>query len=390
MGRLDDLNRTERYFTSTLLGGLLLHNKLEGTREFLNWLGRNKALRLIPTGGHGDNISWQESYILPEHIEVTTELNIKREIGHYGETLEGLDLADLSQKQNVPDVVIVYGEVLIVIEGKFFVKGQGSAMIDSQLNLQKEEMTIMVDYLNPEIRYTCHIFLGPDDSLDLSNCDLSITWKDIEEFSTKLLGNKHYITERLRNANKRYAKYNTPSTGDRLNYNAKCSFMQIIELCREEGDNIRVGFHGGERVLIQTGYQSLLNRKFKWDYTENSIGKKNLKNWLPGNLFLLRIEELSKNKQSPTLNEPIIPKQISKNYHDKTNLNGILSLCAKHGDNLLIGFSGGLNAMINTPKSKLDTRMYKYDFVENSTGKKTNSNWINGNEFMRLLREYFS
>ncbi len=42
MKRLDDINRTERYFTSTLLGGLLLHNKLDGTRKFLNWLGIKK------------------------------------------------------------------------------------------------------------------------------------------------------------------------------------------------------------------------------------------------------------------------------------------------------------------------------------------------------------
>lgn len=386
MNRLDDLNRTERYFTSTLLGGLLLHNELDGTRNFLNWLGRNKHLKFFPVTD--SNIkTWENSDKIPENIEVVTELNIKREIGHYGETLDDLDLSELSSKQNVPDVVIVYGKFLIVIEGKFFVKGQNQSMIENQLQMQKEEISVIVDYLKPQIEYVSHIFLGPQNMEGMQNCDLCLTWKDIEDFSAELLGKEHYITTRLKNANMRYAEYNVSFSGDRVNYSSSCSYDQIKELCRKEGNNIRVGFQGGERALIEADYYNLLSRKFKWDYTENSIGKKNLRNWLPGNLFLLRLEELEQNKRPAlgrikSVNQPV----SRKNYAGKTYLQGIITLTAEHGDDLLIGFSGGINALRNTPRTKLETRQYKYDFVGNRTGKKVSSNWLRGIEFMGVVK----
>lgn len=392
MNRLDDLNRTERYFTSTLLGGLLLYNNLEGVREFLNWLGRAQSLKLYPIIG-GDSISWQASEILPEHVEIITELNIKRELGHYGKKLKDKELSGLSPKQNVPDVVIVYDQALIVIEGKFFVRNQGSSFIDNQLALQKEEIALMVNYLNPEIEYTCHIFLGPENSCHLSNCDLAITWKDIEDFSREWVGGNHYITHRLKNARERYNQYNASvSDADRINYKAINSLAEVKKLCREYGSAIWVGYQGGEKELIHNDYHTLLHRKFKWDYRDDPTGKKVLQNWIPGDLFLMRSNELelASGKTSGSASERASNNGQSKNYFDKTNFNGIISLCSEHGDNLIIGINGGANVMINTPRDKLENRWYKYDFKDRALGKKKASNWLSASEFMRILREYFS
>ena len=44
MKRIDDLNRTERYFTSTLLPALLFTDNLNGVIKFLNWLTETKKL----------------------------------------------------------------------------------------------------------------------------------------------------------------------------------------------------------------------------------------------------------------------------------------------------------------------------------------------------------
>jgi hypothetical protein len=387
MNRLDDLNRTERYFTSTLLGGLLLYNELDGTRQLLNWLRQHKEFNFTSTKGE-DVVKWQETEKLPEHIEVVTELNIKREIGHYGETLAEIDLAELSSKQNVPDVVIVYGKYLIVIEGKFFVKGQSQFMIETQLQMQKEEIVVMVDYLKPQIEYVCHIFLGPQNMEGMQNCELCLTWKDIEEFSAELLGQDHYITIRLKNANQRYAECNVSFSGERINYSSSCSYDQIKELCGQEGNKIRVGFQGGEKALIVADHYHLLVRKFKWDYTENSIGKKNLKNWLPGSLFLTRLEEIERTRSPrPDRIQSMPQEQSRRNYSGKTDLHGIISLIAEHGDDLFIGFTGGINALRNTPRTKLENRPFKYDFAKNSVGKKNRSNWLRGSEFMMVLKE---
>jgi len=385
MNRLDDLNRTERYFTSTLLGGLLLYNELDGTRQFLNWLGKIKQFKFSQVYSEG-YMKWLESKELPDHIEVVTELNIKREIGHYGETLDELDLTELSSKQNVPDVVIVYGKYLIVIEGKFFVKGQSHSMIETQLQMQKEEISVMVDYLKPQ--NVSHIFLGPEKMTGMQNCDLCLTWKDIEEFSADLLGKGHYITTRLKNANQRYAEYNVSFSDERINYSSSYSYDQIKELCRQEGNKIRVGFQGGEKALILADHYHLLVRKFKWDYTENSIGKKNLKNWLPGSLFLTRLEEIERTRSPrPDRIQSMPQEQSRRNYSGKTDLHGIISLIAEHGDDLFIGFTGGINALRNTPRTKLENRPFKYDFAKNSVGKKNRSNWLRGSEFMMVLKE---
>ena len=131
--------------------------------------------------------------------------------------------------------------------------------------------------------------------------------------------------------------------------------------------------------------QDLQYRKFKWDNVNNLKGKKERKNWLPGDVFLMRINEISSNSSINQTNR-IINKR-SKNYAGKAGLSEIISLCNKFGKEVQIGFSGGKNILLNTAKEKIRARIYKYDFIKNSTGKKNKSNWINGEEFIKLLAQ---
>jgi hypothetical protein len=293
MKRLDDLNRTERYFTSTLFGGLLIHNDLLGVKKFLTWLIKEKEVFLHKVGDLNDKTLFILPVIVPEHIEVNTEFNTKRDLKYYNKPLADLDVLNFSERQNVPDVIIIYGEVLIVIEGKFFVSGQSASVIDQQLRMQKEEITLMIDYLKPQIKYWLHIFLGPN-YINLSNCDLQLTWKEIEVFSKELLGDNHYITERLHYANVRYFEKNNNSVSKSTNLNTPtksrnyadtADFDEIKTLCRTHRENILVGFTGGKSGLHVTQMKELERRKFKYDFKNKLQGKKSMSNWINGLAF---------------------------------------------------------------------------------------------------------
>jgi hypothetical protein len=290
MKRLDDINRTERYFTSTLFGGLLLHADTQGVTRFLEWLIENEEVKLNVVENSKISFPLVLSPIVPEHIEVITELNIKRDLKYYNQT-DGIVASDFSDKQNVPDVVIVYGETLIVIEGKFFVTSQSAKDIDAQLLLQKEEINLMIKYYDGGIKYWSHIYLGPDKEIQLQNCDSILDWNDIEQFSKDLLGQEHYITQRLYFANKRYMDFTQSIPGN--NYSGKCSYTEIVALCSKEKSDILVGFSGGLNKLRKTSMEELSIRRFKYDFKNNLHGKKTSSNWINGNVFLDIISQMS-------------------------------------------------------------------------------------------------
>ncbi len=385
MKRLDDLNRTERYFTSTLFGGLMFHNNLEGVRKFLNWLIEKKGVLLNAVNGSKIKIPLKLPQIDPDHIEVITEFNIKRDLKYYNNSFTELDTNDFTNKQNVPDIILIYGDVLIVIEGKFFVSGQSPSIIDQQLLKQKEEIQLMIEYLKPEINYWSHIYLGPDNKIRLSNCDLQLTWYDIEKFSEDLLIPNHYITTRLSNANKRYSEMNNTTLDNKI-YSGKCSFTEVIKLCEDEGDKIIVGFTGGINELNNSDYSNLVCRDFKWDY-HNNMGGKTKSNWLNGVLFLKIVNGLAKNRNSEVTSTSLNYHPKSKNYADTNDFDEIKSLCYTHRDKILVGFTGGKNELQVASLKDLETRKFKYDFKNELQGKKTMSNWINGKVFIDIISQ---
>ena len=75
-----------------------------------------------------------------------------------------------------------------------------------------------------------------------------------------------------------------------------------------------------------------------------------------------------------------------KNYFDISNFHDIKILCEKKGEQIMVGFSGGKKALINTDTNSLATRKFKWDFVKSSLGKKQKTNWISGDIFLELVR----
>ncbi|QDG52103.1 hypothetical protein FIV42_15535 [Persicimonas caeni] len=293
--RLDDLCRTERYFTSALLTGLLFHDNLRGVDEFFQWLIEQKELQVARVDD--GKLVRPASIDTTGHLEVLTEFNIKRELScYYPNELATLiadvndcdDTVDVTDGQSVPDVVILAGNTLLVIEGKFFVSDQSPARINQQLCSQKEEIELMVRYLAPHIEQTCHAYLSPETNLELADydCDLIISWEDIHTFAAGLVGENHYISKRLAAANARYRASRVGSTGGGINYSQRCGFAETMRLCKEHGEALLVGFSGGVSKLKSSSEAYLLERSYKLDSATDGKGKKKRSNWIRGDRFL--------------------------------------------------------------------------------------------------------
>ena len=250
-----------------------------------------------------------------DHVEVITELNIKRDLNYYyPEELDHIknDLKQsnqgiqISQVQNVPDVIIIADKNLFIIECKYFVSAQGVEKINQQLLAQKEEIQVVVKYLNPLIEQYCHIFLGPKTNLNIKDyeCEAILSWTDIYNFSTELLGSKSYITQRLRDSIQRFQsrevksnRVNGQSSGWKIetNYSSKVSLDELIDLIRQKGDDIVVGYHGGMDKLLNSSKSYLENRIYKLDSTIDGTGKKDSRNWLKGKAFLNVVKDIIDN-----------------------------------------------------------------------------------------------
>jgi len=70
------------------------------------------------------------------------------------------------------------------------------------------------------------------------------------------------------------------------NYRGKLSFSDIITKCQTEGDNILVGYQGGPSQLRKDDPTYIRERLYKWDLSEDFVGRKIRRNWIHGDEFI--------------------------------------------------------------------------------------------------------
>lgn len=67
----------------------------------------------------------------------------------------------------------------------------------------------------------------------------------------------------------------------------------VVELCAQAGDDVVVGYLGGERELRRDTIERLRERRWKWDHADSA--RKALRdgaNWIPGARFLAIVAAL--------------------------------------------------------------------------------------------------
>jgi len=169
------------------------------------------------------------------------------------------------------------------------------------------------------------------------------------------------------------------------NFKSKVTFKPMMDLCEKRGNAILVGFMGGKTELINSNLTYLENRLYKWDDARGGVGKKEGRNWIPGNEFL-RIVARKLKSHGLQQTEFAAPKKSRRAYWAGTaKFIEMVALCEEHGDDIVIGFTGGRNAFANTPIEKLRNRShYKWDYTMNMGGK-NRSDWLRGKTVLREL-----
>lgn len=374
MDRFDDYVRTERYFTATLLPLVLFHDDFAGLRAFAELVESR-------VGSEHDGRGTMRAKVTPDFDfsdpEVITEFHIARDLHHYGARLAGSDaeasVEDGVEKRDAPDLVLVLGREVIVVEAKFFV-GFTASGLQAQLRSQKRQVRHLFES-RPSLRAWRHVALVPE-ALEGLDCDGVITWDDVAELSCTLLGPSHYVSRRFMNAVARYPRATGVSVAQ--NYESKLSLAGALERCRLEGNAVWIGHTGGEADLRMRGVAYALAKQWKWRRadTGGAIGRAN---WISGTRFAALIASLD----DTDLSAPAEAGR-ARNYDGVLDYDDMVALCHERGRGIQVGHTGGEGELAKRGLAYARGRRWKWRDPSANRGIATPANWIAGDRFATL------
>ncbi len=288
--RMDEMCRTERYYTATLLPAILFHNEFAGLKTFLETLARDQVQAidshtgtLVPIYDHHEI----------DDVEIITELDIVRDVHFYKNWLPGLEEIDIDAGATLrPDVIIIADGLLLVIEAKFFHTTDVQSVSRQMGDQRKVIEHILLAFPGYTFDRYCHMFLSAQQiDPDRLACQACLNWTAIRQLSETVLGEHHYVTRRLDRAIELYHLVTPRGNGTQKNFIGKLSVHDAISTCRTEGDDIVLGYDGGIQKLRKADMNQLKERQFKWDRSTNPIQPKVPQNWIKGTMFLKTIED---------------------------------------------------------------------------------------------------
>lgn len=375
-GRFDDCARSERYFTATLLPLILVHDDFRGLRRFVELIERRAHTE---HDGHGAVRAKRAPDYRFDDVELITEFHIARDLSHYGGVLAAADAdagASGPEKRDAPDLVLVLGGELIVIEAKFFVMFS-LADLQQQMHSQRRQVRHLFA-ARPELRAWRHVALLPNELHGLE-CDGLILWDDIAALSREVLGPTHYVTRRLDAALARYPRA-SGAGGRERNYESTLALDAMLARCREHGNAIAVGHSGGEADLRARDAGFARAKAWKWRSADTG-GVIDPSNWIPGARFLNLVAQLPASAPNPGGAAPA--REV--NYDGVLSLDEMLSLCATRGGAILVGHSGGEGDLRTRGLAHASQKRWKWRDPRTNRGVADRANWISGDRFAALI-----
>lgn len=267
--RVDNTVRTERYFCALLLA-LLLDDSLAGVRAFIRLLVDKASLPPDMADGA----------VSLDSTQVIAELAVKRDLQKYS---PGVELP-LDSPRDVVDIVLIVGEVLVAVEAKFF-SAPTIGAIQLQLASQREALKLLETEAYGVSRVH-QVVLMADTTVTAAMLPGAgvLHWSDILVLAEQLHGPESYVARRLASALERYEEeFGGEWPGP--TWEGVEGLEAVLRRCRTQGPNVVIGFKGGVAALEARTKDELESRPFKWDWAGGGRGRKNVRNWIPGDQF---------------------------------------------------------------------------------------------------------
>jgi hypothetical protein len=252
--RFDEVARTERYFTASILPHLLMSDNFAGLKALFN------HLEICPENHDS------------EEFEVVSELDPLRDGSVYNSTVKSL--FNEYGRMAVPDLFLRWGKSILVVEAKFFTDPVFDS-IGEQIGLQKKaiesvrEQTIYNDKFS--INYLILAINSHEETkaVNKAECFLFKTWSEITEVLKKCFerstGNSediHYginlLEASISRARKEFCDDNTRKISYRIIKTFEKLLSEIPVLISEE--KLYVGITGGEKKLKSMTIEEFKNR----------------------------------------------------------------------------------------------------------------------------------
>ncbi|MEI8255137.1 MAG: hypothetical protein WCJ30_05635 [Deltaproteobacteria bacterium] len=266
--RIDELVRSERHFTSGLLMHVLLHDALRGVDRFLELLVDRGMLPELPVLVPSQDVRTQ----------VVAEFAARRDVVAAGGAI------DYEVPRDVVDVVIVAGTTLVALEAKFFTR---PTLRDVRDQLATQRLALAPIAADPAYGITriVQLFIEHGRELPASEigCDGVLTWEDIHGMAARMLGQEAYVSRQIASAMKRCENEFQVGVRGEVFWDAAVSFDEAVALCQRCGDEVLMGFTGGEAALRATPMDVLMRRR--WKSCRPGTGG-SASNWIPGTRFL--------------------------------------------------------------------------------------------------------
>jgi hypothetical protein len=282
----DKVARSERYFTASMLGHLLMVNNFQG-------------LKLLFTKVFGENATRD----LPQDFEVVSELDPLRDSGVYNERIKSKYRE--YGRVAVPDLFLRWSNLIFVVEAKLFTD-PATEDLAKQIDAQKEALGLTIGelaYRASQIKHGLLTLRAVQGDRIAGTGIVVLTWGEIiqlfrESGMEKKSEDIRYCLAVLENAISRAEK---ELQGQRnVVYEKIPNFNALIEKMPKlikEG-RIYIGFSGGFESLRRCRLEELQSRShYKVSDTKWSD------NWIPLDIFLHRVFELRSYLKEPSGDE---------------------------------------------------------------------------------------
>lgn len=189
--RFDEIARTEKYYSGTVLSNLLFYNNFDGLKICLELL--NAKLQI----NSSDLIDLSDFESKIDTIQLVTELYLERDLS-YGKIPIPSDLfVRKLKKTSVPDILVIYSDWAILIEAKLFL-----SYSPRELYEQMQKQTYLLDIIGgimPQAKIkTLQVGINPYGE-NLREF-ISLSWQEVYEKFNSVIPEDHYFLRRLASA----------------------------------------------------------------------------------------------------------------------------------------------------------------------------------------------